>query len=116
MGLDQYAVAKFPEPAGDSLMTWRKHNRLQGWMRELWYEKGNKGEFNCVDLELSLEDIEDLEDAIHKKNLPLTTGFFFGDDSYAEYEEYYLEDDLKFIRDAKKAIAEGKIVIYSCWW
>jgi hypothetical protein len=82
MGLDQSAVARKGEPRkvpqtwtttdadGNEeevveyynewddtieLAYWRKHPNLQGWMQELYYEKGGEGEFNCVDLELTLE-------------------------------------------------------------
>ena len=46
MGLDQYAYAR---PVGvesddgknnEELTYWRKHNRLQGWMEELWEDRG----------------------------------------------------------------------------
>jgi hypothetical protein len=120
MGLDQYGISRATEKhveGGDTFIgEWRKHNRLQGWMENLWIEKGNYGEFNCKDVKLSLEDINRLEDAIMNKKLPVTQGFFFGDDSYVEYEEYHLEDDMRFIQKAKKALSKGKVVIYSSWW
>ena len=115
MGLDQKAFIREDTP----LIKWRKHNRLQGFMEELWREKtGSKTEFNLEDLELELEDIEKLEKAIYNKTLPVTKGFFFGEDSYkdGEYEEYYLEDDMTFIQQAKEALEAGKRVIYSSWW
>ena len=42
MGLDQYgyAVPKEESEARNELAYWRKHNRLQGWMEQLWYDKG----------------------------------------------------------------------------
>ena len=58
------------------------------------------------------EDLDRLEEDIKSKELPKTSGFFFGDDSSA----HYVEQDLQFIEDARKAIAEGKKVSYSCWW
>ena len=33
-----------------------------------------------------------------------------------ELEEYYKEDDLKFIKEARQAIMEGDEVVYSSWW
>ena len=116
MGLDQYAVARKAEYEDEELMYWRKHNRLQGWMEELWYDTGNKGVFYCVDLILTKQDILDLEEDIKGKKLPKTSGFFYGLDSYEEYEEYYKKADLLFIKRAKEAIKAGKEVIYSCWW
>ena len=111
MGLDQYAYAK---PQGteeqEELAYWRKHNRLQGWMEELWEDKGRPnfnssqsqamGDFNCQ--------------------------FFFGDDSFvwtnedgnefADGDYYYKETDLKFIEDARRSIEQGKKVYYNSWW
>ena len=97
MGLDQTAIARKGEPRtvkseytytdldgtehkgveeylewDDSieLATWRKHPNLQGWMQELYYEKGGEGEFNCVDVELTLEDLDALEATLHEEELP----------------------------------------------
>ena len=95
---------------------WRKHNRLHGWMEELWRKKGNEGVFNTEELLLELIDIVNLEKAILKNELPMTEGFFFGGDSYEDYEEHYMTDDLKFVKEARQAINEGDDVIYNSWW
>jgi len=126
MGLDQYAVAIDENGERQDMTYWRKHNRLQGWMENLWLSKGNDGEFNCVDLELSEDDLDDLAKAIKGKDLPETGGFFFGADSYEWYDQEYEDSkgetmtyrakDEQFISDAHDAIADGKKVIYSCWW
>ncbi len=129
MGLDQYAYAR---PVGvesndgennEELAYWRKHNRLHGWMEDLYRDRGNAvteegfgNSFNCVEVELSESDIEQLEAHVEGKSLPETNGFFFGNDSYAEYEEYYKEDDLNFVSNARQAIADGKKVFYDSWW
>lgn len=136
MGLDQYAYAT---PKGtdeqEELAYWRKHNRLQGWMEELWEDKGRPnapteqspmGDFNCVPVELTLSDLEQLEAEVVNKTLPETAGFFFGSDSfdwttedgesYGENDYYYKQDDIQFIEKARKAIEEGKKVFYNCWW
>ncbi len=97
MGLDQYAMARKGESKTDEegyeyyedsmeLAYWRKHPNLQGWMENLWRVKGNEGEFNCVDLELTLNDLDNLEKSLDNEALPETVGFFFGadaDDHYA---------------------------------
>ena len=124
MGLDQYAYAKTSEDAEqEELAYWRKHNRLHGWMEKLWELKGNEvpqeafgNDFNCVPVELGLCDLEQLEAVIVNKTMPETVGFFFGDDSYEEYEAYHKENDLNFIENARKAIADGKKVYYDSWW
>jgi hypothetical protein len=118
MGLDQYAFTGTGEERED-VFYWRKHNRLQGWMEELYRRKGGMEEFNCVDVELTLEDIDQLEATILNKNLPETQGFFFGNDSYKDYEddEYgYKNDDLSFISKAKEILNNNNKLYYSSWW
>ena len=129
MGLDQYAYAREADEDSDSnveIAYWRKHNRLHGWMEDLYRDKGEEVQekvegafgnpFNCVELELTESDIEQFEAHVNDKALPETGGFFFGDDSYEEYEEYYKKTDLDFIKDAYEALAEGKKVYYNSWW
>ena len=122
MGLDQYGESyNDDESESNTLMTWRKHNRLQGYMAELAMDRGlvsQAEEFNSgIDLELDLGDIENLEHCVVKRLLPEAQGFFFGDDSYNEgYEEFDLKSDLKFIRLAKDALNKGYTVTYGCWW
>ena len=129
-----YSVDKNGEE--ESLTDWRKHNRLHGFMEELWEDKGRPnfnisqsqamGDFNCVPVELTFDDLENLFESITNKTMPETGGFFFGDDSfdwedkdgkpYGENDYYYKEQDLTFIRDACKAIKEEKKVYYNSWW
>jgi len=139
MGLDQYATARKGEPRkvpqtwtttdadgnekevvehynewDDSidLAEWRKHPNLQGWMSDLYYEKGGEGEFNCVDLELTLGDLDALEQTLDDEELPETVGFFFGTNA----DDHYAETDREFIREARAAIKQGYTVVYSSWW
>ena len=139
MGLDQYATARKGEPRKvaqtwtttdedgnekevveyydeweDSieLAYWRKHPNLQGWMQELYYEKGGEGEFNCVELELTLEDLDALEATLDEEALPETAGFFFGNNA----DDHYAEADREFIVQARAAIKQGYTVVYSSWW
>ena len=123
MGLDQYAMARKGESKTDEegyeyyedsmeLAYWRKHPNLQGWMENLWRVKGNEGEFNCVDLELTLNDLDNLEKSLDNEALPETVGFFFG----ADADDHYTEADREFIVQARAAIKQGYKVIYSSWW
>ena len=123
MGLDQYANARKGESTIDEdgykvwednieLGYWRKHPNLQGFMQELYYDKGGEGEFNCVDVELTLEDLESLEETLDGNALPETQGFFFGENS----DEHYAEQDRDFIVAARAAIGKGYTVVYSSWW
>ena len=118
MGLDQNAYKVSQEGERVELAYWRKHNRLQGWMEERYTVKGGMKEFNCVDLELTEDDIDDLETTIDCRALPETGGFFFGNDSYSYYDDEYgdKETDQKFIKDAKEALDGGWKIVYSCWW
>jgi hypothetical protein len=114
MGLDQYAF--FGEQTENSMspkFQWRKHPFLQGFMEALYYSKGGEAEhFNCVDLELTAEDIDSLEKSVKDGSLPTTEGFFFGCDSCYEYKD----QDLEFCEAAREAISEGMKVVYSSWW
>ena len=119
MGLDQYAYivdnGGEPNSAEDQEdFYWRKHNRLHGWMENLYRSRGGEGEFNCVKLRLHLEDIDALEADVLNRELPETGGFFFGDDSYGCDTDR--ETDLKFIDHARRGLNTGKAVYYDSWW
>ena len=125
MGLDQYAYAREvkpdeEEPVDIDIAYWRKHNRLQGWMEYLYRDKNpdSDREFNCVDLELTDEDLDRLEKDVTDKSLPATGGFFFGDDSYSndKWAEDDRKKDLQFIHDARQYLRDGYKIIYSSWW
>ena len=81
-------------------------------MENLWREKGGEGEFNCVEVELTLDDLDELEFAIEDNSLPLTEGFFFGLPKDHESKDY----DLEFIRTAREQISMGYTIIYKSWW
>jgi len=81
---------------------WRKHPNLHGWMNNLWLEKNINSlhddvMFNGIELELTWDDLNQLELDIKEGKLPSTSGFFFGDDS----DDYYRAQDLQFVADAK---------------
>ena len=119
MGLDQYAFSENKDGERTEIAYWRKHNRLQGWMENKYVDEGGMEEFNCVDLELTMNDIDQLEAAMNNKMLPETGGFFFGNDSYENYDndEYgYKKDDEVFINKAIEELNKGNKIIYSCWW
>lgn len=131
MGLDQYA---YVSSSGDSdeasaqdsrneIAYWRKHPNLQGWMERIWERKGSpvpddfedfNGSFNCIPLELNLDDLDGMEEDIRDGTMASldTTGFFFGDPS----DEHYREQDLEFIRKAREELESGNHVFYSSSW
>ena len=104
---------------------WRKHPNLHGWMERLWIRKttqagavddpdraGEFSAFNGVELELTWEDLDQLEQDVRNKKLPGTEGYFFGRDA----DDHYREIDLKFIRDAKAEAFLGLKVFYNSSW
>ena len=93
---------------------WRKHADLNEWMTRLAVKKGvvkEERDFNCTDLVLTPEDIDALERDLQEDALPHGEGFFWG----ASTPEDRVDDE-NFIIEARKAFADGKQVIYSCWW
>lgn len=106
---------------------WRKHPNLHGWMEKLWLKKlsvpaDNRdqfiedkfppGQFNGVELELTHEDLDDLERAVTHGQLPSTQGFFFGNNA----DEYYQKHDLEFIKNARAELFLGLKVFYNSSW
>ena len=121
MGLDMFAYkTKEPLPAevdfevkdAEEIHYWRKHPNLHGWMEQLYRLKGGEeASFNVVNLELTSDDLDQLEQTIIRKTLPFTAGFFFGESDGSE-----VEDDLAFIAEARAALEAGYSVFYSSWW
>ena len=96
---------------------WRKHPNLHGWMEQLWRNKNdthglNDITFNGIELELTWEDLDALEEDIKNGQLPSTSGFFFGTPA----DDYYRVQDLEFIRNARAEIFMGLRVFYNSSW
>ena len=91
---------------------WRKHPNLHGWMHKLWNEKGFDGDFNGDELELTFEDLDRLEYVVKHRELPGTTGFFFGNDA----DDFYKDQDLEFIKKARSELTQGMKVFYNSSW
>lgn len=116
MGLDMYAYVRAkddpPSKEGDQIQYWRKHPNLHGWMERRYRLKGGSEQpFNCVEFELTKDDLDALERDVKENRLPPTTGFFFGESSADDKPL-----DLEFISRARVALAEGKRVFYNSWW
>ena len=91
---------------------WRKHSSLHGWFRQEWERQGNSGDFNGDELEITWDMLERLEHDILEGNLPHTKGFFFGDPS----DDYYYQQDLEFVRNARAELFVGLKVFYNSSW
>lgn len=115
MGLDMYAysVKKGTNLEGDfgfslegtdavEIKYWRKFNNLHGWMEELYKNKGGVEDFNCVNLKLTIEDLERLK--LEAPELKPTMG------------PNDVEDVVAFRDYAIKEIEEGNTIVYSAWW
>lgn len=92
---------------------WRKHHDLHGWMHRLYLAKGGQEEFNCVPVELTEEDLNNLATALEAGHLPKTTGFFFGNNPP---DEDTIREDMDFIQKARNEIKDGQKVYYYSWW
>lgn len=137
MGLDMYAYvaskagqqneyyegAEFDETTRETVNTkvskprelayWRKHPNLHGWMERLAERKNLKYDsFNGIEMELTHEDLDELERAVTHNQLPPTGGFFFGNDA----DDHYYESDLAFIKNAKAELFFGLKVFYNSSW
>ena len=105
-----YTNPKVTQPR--EIAYWRKHPNLHGWMQQLWESRGNSGEFNGDELELTYEDLEILELDVIAGALHNTSGFFFGNDA----DDYYKPSDLIFVQEARAEMFLGLKVFYNSSW
>lgn len=83
---------------------WRKHPNLHGYIVQTFAN----GVDECQDIELSIKNCEQIIAAVKAKQLPNTTGFFFGASDGNEIDE-----DVKIF---EKAIAwEKSVTSRLCW-
>jgi hypothetical protein len=134
MGLDMYGYWRKSgeDRIKDKLFcSWRKHTILHDWMKELWETKKSKRtledrfidgldgdenywnatKFNCVQLALTEDDLDSLENDIEE--------FYIDDVEY--FDEYrcesgYYHHDKEFIKNARDLLRKGKEVYYDSWW
>ena len=109
MGLDQYLNGKkfygryqtnprmedghVLEEVTIALGYWRKHPNLHGYIVQTFAD----GKDECQDIELSAENIATIIEAIQKRELPETTGFFFGESNGSDTE---MAEDLEIFGKA----------------
>ena len=136
MGLDMFAYSVPAKLVGDSQINmthkfyrkdnkpkcgvntnfayWRKFSALHTWMQILYETKGGTGDFNCQQVRLMPEDIDDLEEAAKTKSLRPVSGFFFGySDTFSDEDK---DDVLEFVDKCRKAFKAKQAVIYDSWW
>lgn len=120
MGLDAYTFAVKPtDVISDTEFTWqnqdyfaywRKHGSLNRYMIDLYYQKGGvNGVKDCdFSVRLTRDDLQKLKYTILHNQLPE------GYDLCSRKQNIIY--DLKFIKEANKAIADGYEVYYSANW
>ena len=136
MGLDQYAYSRNKDSKLNGTITdedysnikyeWRKHARLQVFMRNLHREKNpdaHEGSFglgfnNESSLELTIEDLEKLEKEIKEDyfNSFADDGYFWGQQFQEESVKGYKDQDKNFVKWARQELKDGNKVFYSCSW
>jgi hypothetical protein len=93
---------------------WRKHPNLHGWMENMYQRKGGTiEEFNGVPVKLTERDLMRLEKEIKERTLPNTSGFFFGESSD---DDDAVEQDLRFVAEARMQLSLGNMVYYNSSW
>ena len=124
MGLDQFAykskvsIEELTQDNTEKIFYWRKNPDLHGWMEQLWEQRNEDlvvnnpdMQFNTVYLELTADDLTDLEYQNEGETLPETTGFFFGKSDKSDKER-----NKEFIEIARQAINDDYRVYYLSWW
>lgn len=125
MGLDQYGYHFDASAVGNKqtfeyneleykkeFFYWRKHANLEGWMRELYKQKGGQNPvFNGCFVRLEEEDLMRLKSAVINRELPETTGFFFGTSTEDDYTA-----TLNFIEKSLTLMQQGKAIFYFSDW
>jgi hypothetical protein len=93
---------------------WRKHPNLHGYVVNTFAG----GEDECQDIYLSEADLLQTLQAVRDKELPATTGFFFGESDGSEDEETLeiLMKALAWLRAGKAAKDSFRSVIYRASW
>lgn len=93
---------------------WRKHPNLHGYIVETFAN----GVDECQDIGLNEDDIEKIINAIKAKELPETTGFFFGvssgDDEERAFDIETFERALKWLKT--DAPNQWRYVVYRASW
>jgi hypothetical protein len=80
---------------------WRKHHVLHEWMGRLYDSKGGADpQFNCNNVRLNSEDLDELEKDVLTGNL----------DTDCQ------DDDMLFIVKAREYIKNGYAIFYDSWW
>lgn len=118
---------------------WRKFYELDNWMKDLFYEKGGIGEFNCAAVKLTRKDIDKLSydsnigvlsnlvEDVSIENIDnekvvkfLQKDFWSSDIKYFNNTQlplYEMKDLISFIRKGYNILKDENICLYyTNWW
>lgn len=108
----EFLDSKYVLPGSTLLQRWRKHHDLHEWMKQRWrsmpWHRGANGDLSVnTRVVLDVQDLDALERLVRTGQLPKVPGYSM---------DARVEDDLAFINAARKELAAGKFVYYTCWW
>lgn len=91
---------------------WRKHPNLHGYI----VNKFADGVDECQEISLSLKNLEQLLKAVKADNLPVTSGFFFGESSpeHKQMSIEIIEGAIKWLKADNDGMSRS--VIYRASW
>jgi len=126
MGLDQYVFqrlyGKEKRENNDKdlqIFYWRKHHDLNSWICDN-VVPDYMTDFNCEEINLSLENIDNLFYLVVNRELSEKFGDYektFRGSFYSQSSaEHYGEKDLEFIKKARDLLKLGKELYYYAWW
>lgn len=139
MGLDQnfYSTTEEVQPYimpnhKKNIQDYRNHWQIQLYLDSLFKERGGEGDFSCINLELSKEDLLCLLETIKAFSLPKMGNIYY--DIYLTEEEYdkikdekELEskrrrekqswvEDINMVNECLNEIEKGNKIFYRSWW
>lgn len=118
-GIVNYAALEEANIEICELAYWRKFNNLHGWMERLYADKGGTDQFNCQSVQLTMDDLDQLErdvmDDPLKKFRPVSGAFFGSQHALTPDDKSNI---LGFVGLAKAFLRlnpEGAVYYDSCW-
>ena len=94
---------------------WRKHRKLHGYIVNTFAN----GVDECQEIPLEAPDLRNIAKAVREKNLPYTTGDFFGNDEFVKEEEERREEHAQVLEHAAEWLDSGdwkRTVYYRASW
>lgn len=90
---------------------WRKFIPLDRWAYKVYLKKGGKGEFDCAEIKLNKEDLDELY-ALSQTDEFYQNGYYGDAKKERAFEYHHL---VEFIKNATAVIFEGDAIYYHNW-